>query len=294
MPAGAPARRFASPASSERLLMTAIGQSQAEVRDYVDAGGIHTYYEATGTGTPVVLLHGGLSTAEAWGGQAPALAEHYRVHVPERRGHGRTADSAGPFTYPAMADETIAFVEALAIGPAHLIGWSDGAVVALLVALRRPDLVRKLVLMGQYVNLDGAVPENTELMNAMTRATFPPRFEQAYAAMSPDGPEHFGVVFEKSVALWRSDPGIAVDELAGVAAPTLVLLGDDDVVTIEHAAAMQRALPDGQLAVVPGTSHALPMEKPGLVNRLILDFLADEQVPKLLVLRDMLEAIKAR
>jgi pimeloyl-ACP methyl ester carboxylesterase len=292
MLAGFATPRFASPATIERFVM-AIEQSPAEVRDYVDADGVHTYYEARGAGTPVVLLHGGLSTAEAWGGQAPALAEHHRVYVPERRGHGRTADSPAPFTYPTMADETIAFLDALAIGPAHLVGWSDGALVGLLVALRRPDLVRKLVLVGQYVNLDGAVPENTALMNAMTRATFPPRFEQAYAALSPDGPDHFGVVFEKSIALWRSDPGIPVDDLAGVAAPTLVLLADDDVLTIEHAAAMQRALSNSQLAIVPGTSHALPMEKPDLVNRIILEFLADQQVPKLLVLRDMLATLAA-
>src|SRR5207249_7490647 len=94
--------------------------------------------------------------------------------------------------------------------------------------------------------------------------------------------------FDKLVPTWRSGAGIALSELAGVTAPTLVLLGDDDLLTIEHAAAVQRALPSAQLAVVPGTSHALPLEKPELVNRLILDFLAVEQVPKMMALGDLL------
>jgi len=119
-------------------------------------------------------------------------------------------------------------------------------------------------------------------------------FRQMYAAVSPDGPEHFDVVFDKLAPLWRGDPGIALDDLAAVTAPTLVLAGDDDVLTIEHAAALARALPDAQLAIVPGTSHALPMEKPEVVNRLLLDFLADEQTPKMLVISEMLAAMSAR
>lgn len=102
-----------------------------------------------------------------------------------------------------------------------------------------------------------------------------------YAAASPDGPEHFDVVFEKIVPLWQGDPGVDLAELAGVHTPTLVLLGDDDFVSVEHAAALQRALPSCQVGVVPGASHALPMEKPEVTNRLILDFLADEQTPKM-------------
>jgi pimeloyl-ACP methyl ester carboxylesterase len=105
----------------------------------------------------------------------------------------------------------------------------------------------------------------------------PPMFEQMYAAVSPDGPDHFRVIFDKLKPTWQAEPSKQLDELSRVAAPTLVLAADDDVVTIEHAAAMQRALPDAQLAVVPGTSHALPMEKPEIVNRLILDFLASRR-----------------
>src|SRR4051794_5067126 len=101
--------------------------SPARLREYVDAGGVHTYYEAVGEGEPLVLLHGGLCTVETWEGQTPVLAEQYRVYAPERRGHGRTADVEGPITYQIMARDTIAFMDALGIKAAHLVGWSDGA-----------------------------------------------------------------------------------------------------------------------------------------------------------------------
>jgi len=255
--------------------------------EYVDARGVNTYYEVAGTGEPLVLLPGGMCTAESFDGQTPALAEQYRVYVPERRGQGRMPDLEGPITYELMAADTIAFMEAVGLESAHLVGWSDGALVGLLVALERPELVRKLVLIGQYVSLDGARPEQKALMDWFTAEKFPPGLKQAYAAVSPDGPEHFGAVIDKLLPVWRGDPGIGPAELERVTAPTLVLLGDEDCLTIEHAAAVQRALPDAQLAVVPGASHALPLEKPELTNRLILDFLAPEQAPKMFGLEQL-------
>jgi pimeloyl-ACP methyl ester carboxylesterase len=249
--------------------------------DYIDIGRVHTYYEVNGSGDPVILLHGGMCTAETFDGQTPALAEHFRVYLPERRAHGRTADVSGPITYEIMAQDTIAFVEAVGIERAHLVGWSDGALVGLLVALWRPELVGKLALMAQGVNWEGARPELAPFLGRTTREMVPPQLKQAYEALSPDGPAHLDAVLDKLLALWNTDPAFPLSDLERVAAPALVLAADDDIfLSIEHAAAMQRALPDSQLAVVPGASHAVPLEKPELVNRLILDFLAEDQVEK--------------
>jgi pimeloyl-ACP methyl ester carboxylesterase len=285
MSVGLGARSFAPMATTEH--------PTSHAGTYVDAGGVHTYYEVTGTGEPLVLLHGGLCTAETWGAQTPALAEHYRVYVPERRAHGRTPDVDGPITYDVMAKDTIAFMDAVGIPSARIVGWSDGALVGLLVALERPDLVAKLVLIGQSLNFDGTRSEAVELLDWMSPELFPPSFEQLYAALSPDGPEHYRVVFDKLTDLWRRDPGIPLSRLADVTAPTLVLLGDDDLLTNEHAVAISDALPQSQLAIVPGASHALPMERPDLTNQLLLGFLAAEQAPKLFPLREMLAQIKA-
>lgn len=249
----------------------------AKTQGYVDAGGLRTYYEAEGTGEPLVLLHGGLTTIETFGGLTPMLAQEYRVYLPERRAHGRTPDVAGPITYEVMAQDTIAFMAAVGLPSAHLVGWSDGAVVGLLVALYRPDLVRRLVLIGQQVNPQGLPPEVIEMMKLDKMPDMlPPMLKQMYAAVSPDGPDHWDVVIEKMWQMMRTEPNIDLAELAKVLVPTLVIVADHDFPTVEHAAAMQRSLPDSQLAVVPGATHGLPMEKPGVVSRLVLAFLGAE------------------
>jgi pimeloyl-ACP methyl ester carboxylesterase len=249
--------------------------------DFIDTGRVHTYYEVYGSGVPLILLHGGMCTAETFDDQTPALAEQFRVYLPERRAHGRTADVPGPITYEIMAQDTIAFIEAVGIERAHLVGWSDGALVGLLVALWRPELVGKLVLMAQAVSWEGLRPEFASFAGRMTKEFLPHELMQAYEALSPDGPDHLDAVLDKLLPLWNTDPAFPLSDLERVAAPALVLAADDDfTLSIEHAAAMQRALPNSQLAVVPGASHAVPLEKPELVNRLILDFLAEEQVAK--------------
>ena len=251
------------------------------VKDYVDAGGLRTYYEAEGTGDPLVMLHGGFASVNTFAGFTPKFTEHYRVYSPERRGHGRMPDVDGPITYEIMADDTIAFLDALGIGPAHLVGWSDGANVAMITAMRRPDLVGKLVLIGTGVNINGGKPWARAMTEHFTVDDLPPLLIDEYAALSPDGREHFPVVFAKLARLIIDTPQTLAD-LAGITAPTLVMAGDDDVVSVEHEEAMRTAVADGQLAIVPGASHGLPLEKPDLVARLILDFLSDVPSPKLM------------
>jgi pimeloyl-ACP methyl ester carboxylesterase len=261
---------------------------------YIDAGGLHTYYEVRGEGEPVVFLHGGLCTVETLLPVTPTLAEHYQVYTPERRGHGRTPDVDGPITYGNMAADTIALLDALGLRSVRLLGLSDGGNVAMLVALARPDLVGKLVVIGAAAHRDGYTTEQIELFEAWRGRPSPAimaGFKQMYGAVSPHGPEHFEVIFAKLGESWAHEPDLSLGDLGRVAAPTLILLGDDDVLTVEHAAAMVRALPDAQLAVVPGTSHAVVMEKPEVVNRLLLDFLATEQVPRMMSLRDLLAQV---
>ncbi|MGW4767385.1 alpha/beta fold hydrolase [Nocardia sp. NPDC004278] len=255
--------------------------------EYVTAGGVHTYYEVYGDGEPLVLLHGGGNGADSWQGQIPELAKYFRVHVPERRGHGRTPDVDGPISFQVMAEDTAAFLDTLGIGAAHVVGWSDGGIVGVLVALNRPDLVRKLVTIGAYVNRDGETVGARQLFEEPACSRLAAVLREGYAA-SPDGIDHFPVLFDKLLRMWREEPNIAIGDLARIHAPTLVMQGDDDGVTVEHSFAMAVALPDAQLAVIPGASHGVPMEKPELVNRLILDFLDDDQPMKLFPLRDSL------
>jgi pimeloyl-ACP methyl ester carboxylesterase len=251
---------------------------------YVEVEGVSTWHEVHGEGPPVVLLHGAFAGASSWSAQTPVLAQAgYRAYAPERRGHAHTADRPDPLTYEVMADDTVAYLDSIVGGRAHLVGWSDGAVVALLTAMHRPDLVDRLILIGQYYNSSGRVAGGIvdQLHAAGDQAMEFLRAE--YDTASPDGPEHFPVIYAKTMQMLTTEPEIELASLAIVSAPTLVLQGDRDDVTLEHGAAVATALPHGRLAVLPGT-HLLPMENPGLVNALLLWFLAgDPPAPEALV-----------
>jgi pimeloyl-ACP methyl ester carboxylesterase len=239
---------------------------------YVEIAGHRVWHEVSGDGVPVVLLHGGFSGASSFAAQTPALvAAGFQVYVPERRGHAHTADIDGPLTYSLMADDTVSYLEHVLPDGAHLVGWSDGAVVALLVAMRRPDLVHRTVLIGQYYNLAGRVADSA--IDALLRSPEAIGFlRQEYDQVSPDGPEHFPVVYEKTMHMIDTEPQLDLDTLSGVVAPTLVLQGDRDEVTIEHSRAVVATLPNARLAVLPGT-HLLPLETPDVVNPLLVSFL---------------------
>ncbi|WP_457055171.1 alpha/beta fold hydrolase [Kribbella sp. CWNU-51] len=254
---------------------------------YVDARGVRTYYEELGAGEPVLLLHGGGVTADSWLAQAPALAERYRVLIPERRGHGRSPDVDGPVTMEIFAADTVAFIEALELGPVRVIGWSDGGKVGMSLALSRPELVRKLVLIGTELTHAGGTAANQALLRPEGLEVLKETFRQQYDPLSPDGPGHFDVVFDKWARMWDTLPDVVLTDLKALPMPVLLMQGDDDCVRIEHTAEVARAIPDAQVAVVPGTSHGLPLEKPGLVNSLLLDFLADPQPPKFMPLGDL-------
>ena len=254
---------------------------------YVDARGVRTYYDELGTGDPVVLLHGGGGGADSWLGQRPGLAERYRVLIPERRGHGRSPDVDGPVTMEIFAADTAAFIEALELGPAHVIGWSDGGKVGMSLALNRPDLVRKLVLIGAELTEAGGTVANQALLTPEGLESLKTFFRQLYEPLSPDGPEHFDVVFAKWRQMWENLPDVDLTALKALPMPVLLMQGDDDCVRIEHTAEVARAIPDARVAVVPGTSHGLPLEKPDLVSRLLLDFLADPQPQKFMPMGDL-------
>lgn len=232
-----------------------------------------------GQGSTVLLLHGGLSSSESLlEGIGPALDADHRVVAFDRRGHGYTADTADPFHYQDMATETVGVIETVIGRATHLLGYSDGGIVSLIVALQRPDLVERLVLIGTNFHHDGLHPleidPDSDVLAAMV---------EAYAARSPDGAEHFAEVAGKFMAMASTEPKQTTDEVGRVSAPTLVISGDDDLVKLSHTIELYEALPVAQLAVVPGTSHALPLEQPATVGAIVQTFLSGPAVPETLM-----------
>ena len=221
--------------------------------EYRRVGGLDMWFDEAGSGSPLILLHGGMCTNETWAAQIPAFSERFRVIAPERRAHGHTADVPGPLTYAAMAQDTIGFLEAVVERPSHLVGWSDGGIVVLLVAIERPELVDKLVVIGTNFDVAGVVPEAAAMLSSMDPdGEDMAMFRELYSAHSPDGPEHWPVFFGKFVEMIEREPTIPVDDLSRIASPTLILVGDDDMVTLEHTNELYRAIPNAELAVVPG------------------------------------------
>jgi pimeloyl-ACP methyl ester carboxylesterase len=227
-------------------------------------------YSEFGFGPVFTMLHPGGTDSRALTPIVERFAEEYRVLAPDRRGHGRTPDTDGPMTFEGMADDTIRFMERHATGPAPLLGYSDGAVVALLVALRRPDLVSHLVFVSGVYSLAGWPADTLD-------AEVPEFMADAYADVSPDGREHYAVVTEKLTRMHAAGPTMTPADLGTIRLPVLVLVGDDDDMALEHIVELYRALPVGELAVVPHASHGVLVEKPDLCRDLIREFLRPDK-----------------
>lgn len=221
------------------------------------------FFAESGAGDELLLLHPGGTDSAAMGPLSEQLPDYRRLLV-DRPGHGRSADVEGEWSFAMMAD-AMAEILAPRAAPVHVMGWSDGAIVGLHLALRRPELVRSLVFGGAAFHhggwLDGVLDEE------------PPGFlRDAYAAVSPDGVQHWPVVVRKAQALHRAEPDLSVEDLRGVTLPVLIVVGDDDQVHWPHLIEMLEALLDGELAVIPRATHGVIVEKPALLAQLIREF----------------------
>ncbi|MGI5321214.1 alpha/beta fold hydrolase [Actinomadura nitritigenes] len=234
---------------------------------------VHMWHAEHGTGAPVVLLHGGMTDGRCFTGNLDGLADAFRVYLPDRRGHGRTPDAPGPITIDVMARDTVAFLDRVVGGPARLVGYSAGGSVALRTAMLRPDLVERLVLISAAYDLDGMV------FKPSADGPMPPQIADAYAEVSPDGRDHFPVVVRKIADAAATEPAPGPSDLRAVKARTLVLAGDDDLVTLDHTIALYRALPTAELAVLPNASHLLLMEHPETVRAMVRTFLTTDPAP---------------
>jgi len=251
----------------------------------IDIDGLPVFYETEGDGDPIVLLHGGLGDNSTWAAQFSGFSPHRRVVAPERQAQGHTPDAPGPLTYQAMTDQTVRLLIALGLGPVDLLGWSDGGMVGTLIAAEHPELVRTLTVTGSGFSSAGYVPGAMEALVALTPDDDDmAMFAAMYAHASPDGPEHFPEVWKKVRTMW-AEPFDWTAKVKRIVAPTLVICGDDDYITVAHAEEFSRTVKNGQLAVVPGASHVLPMEKPDLFNHLVLDFTANPVPETMMPLR---------
>lgn len=215
--------------------------------------GIQMYYEVHGRhdGPPLVLLHGGGSTIDSNVGRVlPFLARTRRVIAVEEQGHGRTSDRDAPFTFETSADDIAGLLRHLEVPHADILGFSNGASVALQVAIRHPQLVRKLVFASSITRRDGVQPQLWEVIDNADLSNMPQALKDAFLAVNPDR-QKLKNMHDKDAARMRAFSNVADTALRGVQAPTLVITGDRDVTRLEHAVELTRLLPDARLLVLP-------------------------------------------
>lgn len=241
-------------------------------RGYATIDGLRIYYEQysrpSGTAVPIVLLHGGaMSIGTAFAGDLiPRFARTRPVIAIEQQGHGHTADRASQPTINRMVEDTAGVLDQLAVGQAHFVGHSMGGMIALGMAIRRPDLVRSVTTLSGTYNTDGLLPELVEMQHNPAHkpsAALAPLLPKPadYAAMEASfvrdnpGPANFGQVMSKLNKMLAEWEGWTPAQLRAVRAPVLVVIGDNDFVRIEHAVEMARLIPGAELAILPGTTH---------------------------------------
>jgi pimeloyl-ACP methyl ester carboxylesterase len=244
---------------------------------YARVGELRMYHEIHGSGDPLILLHGAYMTIDRMGPLLAGLAEMRRVIAAEQQGHGRTADIDRPFSYEAMADDTAALMRRLEVGAADVVGYSMGGGIALQLAIRHPDLVRRLVVASATFRSDGFHATAIEMFPSITPELFAGSpVEEEYLRLAPN-PGDFPKLVEKLTRLLSTPYAWPAANIRAIAAPTLVVLGDSDGVTLEHGIELFRLLgggvmgdlagmPASQLAVLPGTSHVEPPGH-GLLDR---------------------------
>jgi pimeloyl-ACP methyl ester carboxylesterase len=243
-----------------------------EASGYAPVNDIQMYYAAFGAGDPVILLHGGLANADAWGNQVPAFAEHYRVIVADSRGHGRSTRSEQPYSYQLMAADVLALMDELEVERAAIVGWSDGGIIGLELAINHPERLTKLFAFGANYDVSGLRDD------IATSATFNAYIERAgedYRRLSKT-PDQYDAFVEQISGMWNSQPAYTAEEVGKITVPTMIADGaHDEGIRQEHTKEMAALIPGAQLLIMQDVSHFAMWQNPAEFNQAVLDFLSD-------------------
>ncbi len=241
--------------------------------EYVQAGALQMYCETQGQGRPLLLLHAGMATIQtSFERSRPVLAKRWMTVAIEQQGHGHTADIDRPLTYEQMVEDTAALLQQKKIVNADVFGWSDGGIVAMGLAARHPELVRKVATIGSGYNTDAWKPDFKLSQSAMKpddTHTLP--FRDAYRNVALK-PEDWPLLIKKLKRMWAGFKGWSDAEMRSLKAPLMVMLGDDDFLRPEHALELFRMVPSGRLAILPGCDHSAPVTRSDWVTGMLVDF----------------------
>jgi pimeloyl-ACP methyl ester carboxylesterase len=237
---------------------------------YAPISGIKIWYAMFGRGEPVILLHGGLSNSNYWGNQVPVLAKYYQVTVMDSRGQGRSSRDGQPFSYELMAADVIGLMDYLKIQKAAIVGWSDGAIIGLVVAIRHPERLTKLFAFG--ANSDPSAVKDDVGESPVLKASVARR-EEEYQQLSPT-PDQYQSVRDQIRKMQATQPNFTAEQLRAIKVPTWIVDGDhDEAIKRENTLFMADQIPAAGLLLQPGVSHFSFLQDPDQANNDILHFL---------------------
>lgn len=245
----------------------------ANDQGYVEHDGARIWYAAYGTGSPVILLHGGLGHSGNWGYQLPALVSAgHRVLLIDSRGHGRSTRDARPFMYELMASDVLAVMDVLHLENAAVVGWSDGACVALILAMQAPARVAGAFFFG--CNMDPSGTKEVAPSPILYRCLSRHARDYAELSATPDGFQAFADAVEQ---MMKTQPNYSARELAAITVPVAIVRSEqDEFIRPEHAEYLARTIPGAKLVVLPGVSHFAPLQRPDEFNGVLRTFLDNE------------------
>ena len=237
---------------------------------YVENKGARIWYASYGSGAPVILLHGGLGNSGNWGYQVPGLIRaSYRVILIDSRGHGRSTRDDRPYSYELMASDVSTVMNGLHLAKASLVGWSDGACTALVLASKAPAQVAGVFFFG--CNMDSSGTKEFVFTPIIGRCLN--RHKEDYARLSAT-PDQFDSFFEAVGLMQRTQPNYSARDLAEISVPVTIVQSEaDEFIKREHAEYLARSIPNAEFISLPGVSHFAPLQRPGLFNSAILAFL---------------------
>ena len=219
---------------------------------YADVNGLHLYYEIHGTGSPLVLIHGGGSTLETTFGRViPLLAKHHQVIAVEMQAHGHTADIDRPLSFEQDADDVAALLKQLHIEKADVFGFSNGASTTLQMAIRHPEVVNKIIVASTFYKKSGAQSWFFDMMKHATFEQMPQPYKEAFLKINPDS-NALHQMYLRDVTRMQNFREISDEQMKTIKASSFIIISDNDVVTSEHAIEMYRLLPHSKLAILPG------------------------------------------
>ena len=232
--------------------------------------GIKMYYAVYGKGDPVLLIHGGLGHADLWAGQVRALMVSHKVIVADSRGHGRSTRDKQGYSYALMASDYLALLDKLGIKKTALVGWSDGGIIGLDIAINHPERLTRLFAHAANATtygVDPAVEKNA------TFGKYVERMAADYARMSPT-PKQFGAFVEQISHMWATLPAYSTAQVASIKVPTAIVLGDhDEAITRKHTDYLAATIPGAKLIILKDASHFAMLQDPEGYNRAMIDFL---------------------